>query len=1021
MKPLRLSIHAFGPYAGVQLLDFTELGTRSFFLIHGPTGSGKTSLLDAICFALYGEASGGGTGRQPEQLRSDHADPKVVTEVTFDFALGEEMYRIHRSPKQQRPKKKGEGFTTQDQQATLWKRTGCKPEEEGMPLADGWTDVRLYVEDLMGFHCDQFRQVVLLPQGQFQKLLLDKSTDREPILQALFRSERFSKIAQALKQSAVGVKGRSETLTTRREENLRQSGADTPVELQARRDQIEIQVVAAKEKVIETTAVKKASQETLAKAKEIVGKLKQRDEAAALSQQLEGRRESFAIKQTEHDAAVKAASLADAELALAQREKESREAERLRGVKEKICQSVDAEKRKADEILAARMAEEEQRQNGIQKKARLEEMAVKMRDLVRARDEAEKAAKKSIAADGNHRRAADTVSKSRVELDANRQSLEKLEVFASQLSAATMEADAAKSATEQRKKLDDTRVSLTKLEAEHRKQKEVWSTEQQKLAKAERDYETMQTAWIRGQASALAASLKPDQPCPVCGSAHHPQPAHGGDDFPRQEAIEEKQAAIKSLRTATETLAEIFKAVETRLNNAATTATLQQEALGTLADTALDDLRRKHIQAEDRRKKAEAAGAESVALKSQITLQVAALSTAEKCMADAESAKGIATTEKATADAVIAERQSSIPEALRSPEALENETLRVDTKLKEMLAAWESAQKLAKETSHRATTAAAEFAAALETSKSTSDIAITLKRAFEQRLLDEGFATPQNFIDARRSRLEIVKLDEAIRQYHIDRGTARKRADEASKEADGLIAPDVNSLESTDRDADAAQVAALKSETNLIADLTQIDRWLKTLCDLDGELTELGARYQIIGQLSDAANGQNPQRLSFQRYVLGVFLDEVLAAASHRLRLMSRGRFTLQRARDPAGRGGSGLDIEVADTYTSTNRPVATLSGGECFLASLALALGLADVVQSHAGGIRLDTIFVDEGFGTLDPEALELAIAALRDLQQGGRLVGIISHVAELQELIPARLEVLPDRRGSSARFVLA
>ena len=173
--------------------------------------------------------------------------------------------------------------------------------------------------------------------------------------------------------------------------------------------------------------------------------------------------------------------------------------------------------------------------------------------------------------------------------------------------------------------------------------------------------------------------------------------------------------------------------------------------------------------------------------------------------------------------------------------------------------------------------------------------------------------------------------------------------------------------------------------------------------------------------MSEAANGQNAQRLSFQRYVLGVFLDEVLESASHRLRIMSRGRFTLQRARDPAGRGGAGLDIETADTYTSSTRPVATLSGGECFLASLALALGLADVVQSHAGGIRLDTILVDEGFGTLDPEALDLAIKALSDLQQGGRLVGIISHVAELKELIPTRLEVIPARHGSTAKFVLA
>ena len=1021
MKPIRLSIQAFGPYAGTQLLDFSELGNRSFFLIHGPTGSGKTSLLDAICFALYGEASGGGTGRQPEQLRSDHAEPKIPTEVEFDFALGEDLYRIHRIPKQQRPKKKGGGFTTQEQEATLWKRTGCAPEEEGSPLADGWNDVKLYVEDLMGFRCDQFRQVVLLPQGQFQKLLLDKSADREPILQALFRTERFSNIAEALKQLAVGVKKRNEALNIRRAENLRQSAVATPLELQARRDETEMQVLIAKAEVEQTAAVKKVSQEGLARAKEIAIKLKQKDDAAIGLRKLAERQEAFVLKQTEHDLAVKAASLVDAEQALTQREKESQTAEQQRAVKEKIHLTAVAEKLKADEMLTARTAEEGLRQKGIQTKSQLDEMAIKMRDLVRAQDDVDQAAKKWLAKVSDHRRASDTVTKGRLELDANRQSLGKLESTASQLSAATMEAEAAKSAADQRKKLDETQAALKKLQAEYEKQKDIGSIGQQKLAQAEREYESLQTAWIRGQASILAVSLRADQPCPVCGSTHHPKPAHEGNEVPHQQAIEDKQVAIKALRSDTDAITQVVNKLEIRLNTANTTAALQQESLGELARTTCDELRRRHAQAEDRRQKAGVAGKESAHLKSQIEIQATALLTAEKQLSDVEAATAVAKMEKTTADALFIERQSSIPEALRTPEALEKETGRVEAKLKEMLEAWESAQKCAKDASLRAGTSAAEWNAAVESAKTANDIALSARRDFEQRRLNEGFTTAQAFVEARKSRVEIAGLDDEIRQYHIDRMTAKNRAEQTCQDAEGLVAPDLTLLGTLDREADAAHLTAVKRETNLVADLKKIDDWLKTLRDLDHELAELGARYQVIGLLSDAANGQNAQRLSFQRFVLGVFLDEVLAAASHRLRIMSHGRFTLQRDRDAVGRGGSGLDIEVADTYTSTTRPVSTLSGGECFLASLALALGLADVVQSHAGGIRLDTIFVDEGFGTLDPEALELAIAALRDLQQGGRLVGIISHVAELKELIPARLEVMPDRRGSSAKFVLA
>jgi exonuclease SbcC len=203
--------------------------------------------------------------------------------------------------------------------------------------------------------------------------------------------------------------------------------------------------------------------------------------------------------------------------------------------------------------------------------------------------------------------------------------------------------------------------------------------------------------------------------------------------------------------------------------------------------------------------------------------------------------------------------------------------------------------------------------------------------------------------------------------------------------------------------------------------LRSVRSTLERLSELDEQLKELDAKYALLGGVARIANGQNDHKMTFQSYVLGAFLDEVLYAATQRLNIMSRGRFLLQRCKDPAsGNTRGGLDLEVYDHFTSTARAVSSLSGGESFLASLALALGLADVVQSHAGGIRLETIFVDEGFGTLDPESLDLAIRALQDLQQGGRLVGIISHVTELRELIDARLEVSSGRSGSTARFVV-
>jgi exonuclease SbcC len=250
---------------------------------------------------------------------------------------------------------------------------------------------------------------------------------------------------------------------------------------------------------------------------------------------------------------------------------------------------------------------------------------------------------------------------------------------------------------------------------------------------------------------------------------------------------------------------------------------------------------------------------------------------------------------------------------------------------------------------------------------------------------------------------------------------AQVRLDRAKANCDGIERPDTQAIAAAALAADQGVEQSVRQEQVLTSRLSTLQAATSRLAVLQSELAALEGRYELTGQIANVANGHNDYRMTFQRYVLGVFLDEVLYAASLRLRIMSRSRYILQRLKDPVtGRSAGGLDLEVYDEWTGTTRPASTLSGGESFLASLSLALGLADVVQAHAGGIRLDTMFIDEGFGTLDPEALELAIRALQDLQQGGRLVGIISHVSELKEWIDARLEVTTCRRGSTARFVV-
>jgi exonuclease SbcC len=236
-----------------------------------------------------------------------------------------------------------------------------------------------------------------------------------------------------------------------------------------------------------------------------------------------------------------------------------------------------------------------------------------------------------------------------------------------------------------------------------------------------------------------------------------------------------------------------------------------------------------------------------------------------------------------------------------------------------------------------------------------------------------------------------------------------------------LSEPDLERLAAALAEAENEWKQALKEGAQLEEQTVREAGWLKKLAEIEGSLKELESRFAVLGHLSEVANGRNPYGLTFQRFVLGALLDDVLVAATRRLQLMSRGRYHLQRTMDRArSNAAGGLDLEVFDTYTGVARGVATLSGGETFLASLSLALGLADVVQSYSGGIYLDTIFIDEGFGALDPESLDFAVRTLIDLQKGGRLVGIISHVPELKEIIDARLEISAGEHGSTAKFKL-
>ncbi|HSI35035.1 MAG TPA: SbcC/MukB-like Walker B domain-containing protein, partial [Tepidisphaeraceae bacterium] len=528
-----------------------------------------------------------------------------------------------------------------------------------------------------------------------------------------------------------------------------------------------------------------------------------------------------------------------------------------------------------------------------------------------------------------------------------------------------------------------------------------------------------QARWDRGQAALLARSLTEGGACPVCGSTDHPAPAHAEDDLPTEAALKTSREHVEALaKDLADVQAEIAKLDAAEAGQRQVRAELESR-LGMKLGFDVPRLEDELKELEVRRERAEAAGIELTKLAEKIETAKAQEQSAVVKFAEADAAVTKASGELAAARAVLADRQSAVPEELRKPGALAAEREKASAVVKQLDDALVAARKTADDAGKALASAQADQKTLAELAKSLAELFEMRRSEFSAKARESGFEDHTAFKTARLTQEQIDALDREIRDYRVALQLGKERLEKATLAAAGLAMPDLGALTATEAAAQREVELVIKRAAELEQALAEADKSLARLTELEASLADLDARYKVVGAIADAANGRNDFNVTFQRYVLGVFLDEVLAAATLRLSTMSRGRFQLWRATGEAvGQRAAGLDLVVHDLHTSTTRPVGTLSGGESFLASLSLALGLADVVQGHAGGIRLETIFIDEGFGTLDPESLDLAIRALRDLQKGGRLVGIISHVTELKEWIDARLEVVAGRGGSVARF---
>lgn len=1024
MKPLLLTIQAFGPFADTQKIDFSELGTNPLFLINGPTGSGKSTILDAICFALYGQTTGG--ERDASQMRCDHADPDLLTEIILDFKLKDKSYRIRRSPTQERPKKgSSEGTTTEQTKATLWRLDGS--EEGDLIVPKKVKEANEEIETLIGLDVEQFRQVMILPQGKFRDLLMADSRDRENIFGQLFQTQIYKKIEEQLKSKASDIsqrveqhqneiKGILKSAELNNEDQVKEELAELNPKLELARKNKE-KSDAEKSKTLKDLEQAKAltSQfNTLTKKRELLTE-KESFESAAKSKQrtLDNAIKAQKIHYLFQSAHFESNALANLEeqftlamKAVEHAKTDHADANKIFTEAEQAFVKVDA--LKASKIKLTQYQNKTMELSKIQKEFKLcESNYIKSKQSLESKENSKKElfSEQTLLA-----KEIKTITKS-LEPLANKQI--ELASFIQKV--------------EQSRKLEKLKAESIDLENNRDKYLLTVEANREGFEVSSKVATRLELSWHNGQAVILAKQLKEDQPCPVCGSKSHPKPAlvsanDEQDDTSSDQTDVATKEQVDSARSEENEVRKVLQLSETALTNQINLVENQKKSLlelqGSLAELAHESLdvltsRLDNIKTEVnyllalqiKQKTIHGRVEELDRLSLEVNLAIA------EVMIELDMSKEKLIQVRSNKEQIDKQVPQEYQDAKFLSEAIETVISQIE-KITSSLEIAKQSQQQKRSDFDKATSKHEALDLQVKTQKSESAKAQEL---WGKALIKSDYADISAFKEALLDENKQSVLSDEIKAFTSELNELRGAVNQLESDLKKLKRPDIEALQ-----------ALLGSKEHLFQQAEEqwqeVDRRSDNLLNIQNKLKSahlknaaLEAEYAIYGTLSDVASGKTGNKISFQRFILSVLLDDVLVQASERLIIMSSGRYRLIRKEDKAKGGkASGLDLEVEDSYTGKSRGVATLSGGESFMAALALALGLSDVVQSYAGGITLDTLFIDEGFGSLDTESLDLAIKTLVDLQASGRMIGIISHVSELKEQMALRIDVDASRTGS-------
>jgi len=916
MRPIRLTMSAFGPYAGKTELNMEELGDHGLYLITGETGSGKSTLFDAITFALYGEPSG--PNRKAGMLRSKYAAEDTPTEVTLRFLHGGKEYTIYRSPEYFRKKKNSPGETKRPAQAELRYPDGRVETQQ--------RTVTKAIEEILGVDQKQFGQIVMLAQGDFQRLLMADTRERQERFRQIFRTDIYRRFQEESKDELSRLNRQREE----KKSSIRQyiQGLRAP-----ENDPLEIAVAQAK-------AGEKTTEEII----QLIAELSRQDQ--------------IRVKKAEKEAETKNQEARALAVALEQERQRQKLMTEKANAEAELCQVIPAEERlrKLLSDILSRIPELEEKQR-ICARLQAEQPVYEAR---------EKRAREIVQLENDRKHDQERLAKGQRICEEKEESLKALREEKSTLEKSGETLLTLRQETEKAGKRLEELKTLQKQIAALAADENRLKSAQEKYLSAAREAETQKLqeqafrkAFEAGQAGIMAEALIDGQPCPVCGSTHHPRKAQRLEKTPTEEAVRQAEHAAADAQNrasqASADAAQILGIVQARTEAIRKAG---ETLLNATEPSVLSLLTAEHIQKEEQLLDE---------LKDQIRVAQNRMARKEKL-------------------------DKEIPDAEQKLEKWKNELKQISDGLTAKEARLESLQQQARED--------------------------------PEKLSHDTWAEAEAEIRKIKTEIRERKQEEQRIREETEKYAAKAAALRARKEqTDGMLReiPERNltALEQQESELRERQREDTRSRDELT---TRMQINAEAECGIrtqEAALTELDRKWQWLSALTSTVNGTltGRDKITLETYVLTTYFDRILRRATVHMMKMSGGKYDLIRRETAADqRTQSGLEIDVVDHYNGTTRGVQSLSGGESFLASLSLALGLSEEIQHSAGGIQLDTMFVDEGFGSLDEETLQQAMAALNGLTEGNRLVGIISHVADLRREIDRQIIVKKEKTGGSS-----